>query len=129
MSKVSNRADLVDAYRAANTKAEHYRATIERLRAALDKAAGRLGYLSTVLSHSNKPSNAQGALEWSEEARAMSGLAASGGDLRPELCRCGRPAVYLNRRVGDEIRPDPTPYCSACEYQPCATCDCVRPER
>jgi hypothetical protein len=41
------------------------------LRAALDKAAGRLGYLSTVLSHSNKPSNAKGALEWSEEARAV----------------------------------------------------------
>ena len=46
-------------------------------------------------------------------------------EVGPELCRCGRPAVYLNRRVGSEIKPDPTPYCEACEYGPCATCDCV----
>lgn len=44
---------------------------VERLRLALEKAAGRLGHLSTVLSLSNKPSNAKGALEWSEEARAV----------------------------------------------------------
>jgi len=45
-----------------------------------------------------------------------------------EFCRCGRRAVYLNRRVGDEIKPDPTPYCTACEYMPCATCNCVSPD-
>ena len=44
---------------------------VERLRAALQTAAGRFGYLSTALSCSNKPSNAKSALEWSEEARAF----------------------------------------------------------
>lgn len=33
------------------------------------------------------------------------------------VCKCGRFAFFaLN---------DPTPYCPACEYQPCETCDCV----
>jgi hypothetical protein len=34
-------------------------------------------------------------------------------------CRCGRPAFFAV--------DDPTPYCPSCEYQPCATCDCVSP--
>lgn len=32
-------------------------------------------------------------------------------------CRCGRPVFYA---IDDQ-----TPYCPACEYGPCATCDCV----
>lgn len=45
----------------------------QRLREALDNAAGRLGYLSTVLSLSNKSSKAGAALAWSDEARAAAG--------------------------------------------------------
>jgi hypothetical protein len=46
-------------------------ARCQALATALDKAAGQLGYLSTVLSLSNKTSNAKGAREWSEGARAV----------------------------------------------------------
>lgn len=58
-----------EAYRLAQ-EAHDMRLENERLRAALHKAAGQLGYLSTVLSHSNKTHNATGALEWSRQARA-----------------------------------------------------------
>lgn len=54
---------------AGTAEIERLKAENERLRKALHKAAGRLGYLSTALSLSNKANNAKGAWEWSEEAR------------------------------------------------------------
>ena len=46
---------------------------------------------------------------------------------RTETCRCGRPAVYLATWGGGHSG-EALPYCPACEYQPCGTCDCAPPD-
>lgn len=107
----------------------HYEAENERLRAALDKAVGQFGHLSTVLGLSNKPLHAKDALKWSEEARAapVSGrprthfLKHSGGMMTADVTRLDFIDFPMGFELQDELPPEAHhPKCS----QPVMLCDC-----